>query len=569
MKNVSYRTNKKLVFLLTAASLLTTYPALAAPSNTSYSGTALEGVKPPTVQAPAQKGPSITVEEREPVVSADGQQKIPVKGFRISGESPLPESELLPLIQKEAGQEITLNGLNELAVRLTKHLRQQGYLVAFAYIPAQTIKDGNVEIAVVPGKYGQVKISGDGHIDQEQLKAMLFCTKPGMLITRAPLERALLLINDLSGVTVKATLSPGQEAGTADLILETGDTDKTSGAVYADNWGNRYTGRTRYGTQITFNNFSDHYGDALTIGGLTTSDGINNYNFGYSAPLGYDGAKAEVKYSHVGYTLGEEYADLGATGRAAVTSYAISYPFIRSRSFSLYGTVGYDVKHLKDNIADYGSYSPRSSKLWNLGLSGSFADIWLGGGNNAFSLTHYRGNLDINDASAQANDVSTARTSGDFNKTVLTYQRQQYVAQNLNFYLSFTGQLADKNLDSSEKLYLGGADGVRSYPQGEASGDQGYKLTGEFRWRLPGLSGGPNNLYLNTFCDYGNVMVNKHPYSTDDNRRSLMAAGLGLLWTRDRDFVIRMDYAWKLDNEQATADADKSGRFWLQGVKYF
>ena len=545
--------------------VLATCPAYAAgPPN---SGTALEGVKPPTVQAPVQKAPSITVEEREPVVSADGQQKILVKGFRISGESPLPEGELLNLIKNKAGKEITLSDLNKLAAHITKYLRQQGYIVAFAYIPAQDVKDGIVEIAVVPGKYGQVKINGNGHISAERLKAMLFCAKPGMVITRSPLERALLLMNDLSGVIVKATLSPGQEAGTADLILETSDTDKTSGAVYADNWGNRYTGRTRYGTQITVNNFSDHYGDALTIGGLTTSDGINNYNFGYSAPLGYDGAKAEVKYSHVGYTLGEEYADLGATGRAAVTSYSISYPFIRSRSFSLYGTLGYDVKHLKDDIAGYGSYASRSSGLWNLGLSGSFADTWLGGGNNAFSLTHYRGNLDINDTAARVSDASTAQTSGDFSKTVLTYQRQQYVTQNLNFNFSFTGQLADKNLDSSEKLYLGGADGVRSYPQGEASGDQGYKLTGELRWRLPGLSGGPNNLYLNTFYDYGNVMMNKHPYSSDDNRRSLMAAGLGLLWARDRDFAIRMDYAWKIGNEQATADSDKSGRFWLQGVK--
>lgn len=566
MKNLSYRHNKKLISLLTAAGLITTFPAWAAPPG---SGTALEGVKPPAVQIPAQKAPSITVEEREMSVSADGQQTIPVKGFRISGEAPLPEGELLNLIKNEAGKEISLSDLNQLAARITKHLRQQGYLVAFAYIPAQDIRDGIVEIAVVPGKYGQVKISGDGHIGAERLKAMLFCAKPGMIITRAPLERALLLINDLSGVTVKATLSPGQEAGTADLILETTDTAKTGGALYADNWGNRYTGRTRYGTQITINNLSDHYGDALTLGGLTTSDGINNYTFGYSAPLGHDGAKAEVKYSHVGYTLGEEFADLGATGRAAVTSYSVSYPFIRSRSFNLYGTVGYDVKHLKDDIAGYGSYSPRTSGLWNLGLSGSFADTWLGGGNNAFSLTHYRGNLDINDAAARATDASTAQTSGNFSKTVLTYQRQQYVAQNLNFNFSFTGQLADKNLDSSEKLYLGGADGVRSYPQGEASGDQGYKLTGELRWRLPGLSSGPNNLYLNTFYDYGNVMINKHPYSTDDNRRSLMAAGLGLLWTRDRDFAIRMDYAWKLGGGEATGDRDKSGRFWLQGVKYF
>lgn len=531
------------------------------------SGTAIEGAKPPAIERAVPKVPEITVEEREPAVSADGQQKIMVKGFRLSGELLLPENELLTLIQNEAGREIKLNELNKLADKLTKYLRQKGYLVAFAYVPAQDIKDGVVEITIVPGKYGQIKITGDGHIGREQLKAMFFTAKPGMVITRAPLERALLLIGDLSGVSVKATLTPGENTGTADLVLETADTAKINASVYADNWGNRYTGRTRYGTQLTVNNFSNN-GDAFNLGGLTTFNGINNYNFGYSAQLGHDGAKAEIRYSHVGYTLGDTFADLGATGRAAVTSYDITYPFIRSRVFNLYGSVGYDIKHLEDDNHAASSYSPRTSRLWNAGLSGNFADNWGGGGTNDFALSYYQSKLRFNDFTAAVNDAAYAQTSGNFHKTVLTYQRQQYVANNLTFNLNFTGQLAGKNLDSSEKLFLGGADGVRAYPQGEASGDQGYKLTGEFRWRLPGMSMNQNNVYLNTFYDYGSAMINKRPYSSEANRRSLMGAGLGLLWTRDKDYAIRMDYAWKIGNEQATDD-DKSGRFWLQAVKYF
>ncbi|CQR71230.1 Heme/hemopexin transporter protein HuxB precursor [Sporomusa ovata DSM 2662] len=303
--------------IITCAILtLTVCPAYAA--SLPDSGTALEGAKPPAIERPVQKIPEINVEEREPAVSAGGQQKIMVKEFRLSGELLLPANELLKLIQNEAGREINLNELNKLADKLTKYLRQKGYLVAFAYIPAQDIKDGVVEIDIVPGKYGQIKFAGDGHIDREQLKAMLFTARPGMVITRAPLERALLLISDISGVNVKATLTPGETTGTADLVLETADTDKINVSVYADNWGNRYTGRTRYGTQLTVNNFSNN-GDAFNLGGLTTFNGINNYNFGYSAQLGYDGVKAEIKYSHVGYTLGDTFADLGATGRAAVT----------------------------------------------------------------------------------------------------------------------------------------------------------------------------------------------------------------------------------------------------------
>lgn len=565
MKNRSSRHTKQIVANLTLLALAAAPVYAAVPPG---SGAALDSVKPPTVQQPSQPSPDITVENRAPAPQ-EGGEKIPVSAFSISGEPPVPAAELLKLIESEAGKDLTLGELSRLAGKLTQHLRQQGYLVAFAYIPSQTVKDGSVEIAVVPGKYGQVKVTGDSHMAPDRLQAMLFSVRPGTVITQEPLERSLLLISDLAGIRVKATLAPGETAGTADLILETADTAKTSSALYADNWGNRYTGQTRYGAQFTINNVSG-IGDTFNLGGLTTRQGINDYNFGYSAPLGYDGAKININYSHVAYTLGDTFADLGATGRATVTSYQVTYPFLRSRAFSVYGTLGYDQKQLQDDIVGYGSYSPRTSEIWNLGLSGNFTDAWLGGGNNAFSLTHYRGRLAINDATAQASDAATVQTSGHFAKTLLTWERQQYVAPNLNFNLDFTGQLANKNLDSSEKLYLGGANGVRAYPQGEASGDQGYKLTGELQWRLPGLSTAASSLYLNSFYDYGSVMVNKRPYSgAGDNRRSLMGAGLGLLWVRDRDFSIRMDYAWKIGEDQAAADSNKSGRLWLQGVKYF
>ncbi|MDR7868079.1 MAG: ShlB/FhaC/HecB family hemolysin secretion/activation protein, partial [Sporomusaceae bacterium] len=236
-----------------------------------------------------------------------------------------------------------------------------------------------------------------------------------------------------------------------------------------------------------------------------------------------------------------------------------------------YGTLAYEDKRLQDDQTASDSYVPKKSHALSAGLAGNFADSWLGGGFNSFSISHYRGRLSIEDAATATNDDATARTAGGFAKTVFVYQRQQYLAKDLNFHLNFTGQLADKNLDSSEKLFLGGADGVRAFPQGEAAGDDGYKLTGEIRWRLPGLSAGKDNVYLSGFYDYGSVTVNHKPWAGagEQNRRSLMGAGLGVLWAHSPDFVLRLDYAWKIGREQATADTDKNGRLWLQGVKYF
>jgi hemolysin activation/secretion protein len=545
------------------------FPAQAAAPST---GAVLEGAKQPAAAVPPPaKGSVITVEGQEPATQTGGQAKIPVKDFHISGQPPLPADELLGLIKGDAGRELTLAELSALAGKLTQYLRAKGYIVAFAYIPPQDIKDGSVEIAVIPGKYGQVKITGDGHFDHDRLKAMLFTAAGGAVITQGPLERALLLLSDLNGISIKATLAPGEAPGTADLLLEVADAARIRGAAYADNWGNRYTGRNRLGAQFTAGNLSGS-GDDFTFGGLITNESrLKNYNFGYSLLTGDEGARLGVRHSRVNYALGEGYAVLGATGQATVTGGDFSFPLVRSRVFSLYGSLAYDDKKLRDDQSAVALSSPKKSHLLSLGLSGNFADSWLGGGTNAFSLNHCRGRLTIEDETTAVIDDATVRTAGAFAKTIIVFQRQQHVTTNLNFHLNFTGQLADKNLDSSEKLFLGGADGVRAFPQGEAAGDDGYKLTAELRWRIPGLSTVKDSVYLAGFYDYGSVIVNHNPWAGagDVNRRNLMGAGVGVLWTRSPDFAIRLDCAWKIGREQAAADTDANSRIWLQGIKYF
>jgi len=138
------------------------------------------------------------------------------------------------------------------------------------------------------------------------------------------------------------------------------------------------------------------------------------------------------------------------------------------------------------------------------------------------------------------------------------------VNNRLNLHLSFAGQLASKNLDSSEKISLGGPSGVRAYPVNEASGDKGYVTTAEFRWNLP-----TPNVQLTAFIDGGHVTINKNPWTSDSNSRTLSGAGLGFMFSRPGDYVLRLDYAWKLSSSDAVSNTDRAGRFWLQGIKYF
>jgi hemolysin activation/secretion protein len=118
-------------------------------------------------------------------------------------------------------------------------------------------------------------------------------------------------------------------------------------------------------------------------------------------------------------------------------------------------------------------------------------------------------------------------------------------------------------------MELGGMNAVRAYPEGEAYADQGVMLTLEGRMDLPKYDNVPGRLQLVVFADTGSVTINKDPWAPGNNHRHLSAAGVGVNWALPGNFSARAYYAHKLGNDVATSAPDRSGRFWIQLVKYF
>jgi hemolysin activation/secretion protein len=119
-------------------------------------------------------------------------------------------------------------------------------------------------------------------------------------------------------------------------------------------------------------------------------------------------------------------------------------------------------------------------------------------------------------------------------------------------------------------MELGGMYAVRAYPEGEAFADEGYVLNIELRYLLPKFAPQmPGQVELIGFVDTGSVTINHRPWDASANRRTLSGAGVGFNWSETNNFILRAYYAFKLGNEMATSAPDKSGRFWIQGVKFF
>lgn len=521
----------------------------------------------PPVPVPQKAAPEIRIQQgAAPVRSAPSTAKILVKSLQVTGSRVYSEAELMALTGFVPNTELTVAELQAMANRITEHYRKNGYFVARAYLPAQDVKDNALTIAVSEGQYGKIVLNNQTNLSDALVLNILSGINSGDPITNDTLESRLLLLSDIQGVNVKSTMVPGDTPGSSDLVVDITPGKRVSGSVDVDNAGNYYTGEYRLGGTVNLNNLLGQ-GDVFSLRAVTSGSGLNYGRASYQMQFGK--ATAGVAYSRLAYELGKEFTPLQANGTAEVASVYGSYPLIRSRSTNLNAGLNYDHRTFQDRIDIIPSVTDKKANVVTGSLYGNHRDNIGGGGISAFSLGLSAGNLDIETPAALAADAASARTNGSYGKLALSASRLQRVTDTLSLFAGFNGQLASKNLDSSEKFVLGGMDGVRAYPQGEAFGDQGYLVTLEARLLLPKPERLPGQVHLIGFVDGGSVTINKRPWAAGNNHRNLGAYGVGLTWGDPGNFAIRTYYARKLGDSAATAAPDKSGRFWIQAVKYF
>lgn len=498
---------------------------------------------------------------------ASDNARIKVNALHLTGHRLYPEVQLLALTGFVPGKELTLGQLQTMAAQIADFYHQKGYFVAQAYLPAQEIKGGVVTIAIIEGRYGVITMRNQSHLSDRLANGAVDDLHSADAIHSSALERDLLLLSDTPGVEVRSTLVPGASVGAADLIVDVTPGQTVTGSIDADNGGNRYTGQYRLGGTLNFNNLAGQ-GDVATLRALSSFDGLDYARAAYQMQFGK--ATAGVAYSRLDYELGREFSELHGTGTADIFSVYGSYPLLRSRRSNLYVQMGVDYKTFDDRIELVSSHVDRNVAVVMTTLRGDHRDDFGGGGLTAGSLTWSTGNLDIETRDARSADGLTARSNGHYDKLGFSAMRLQRITDAFSLYGAVNGQVASKNLDISEKMYLGGIDGVRAYPQGEAFGDEGYLATVEARYLLPPFSGQwMGHLQLVSFVDTGTVTLNENRWDNSERTRTLSGAGVGVNWFDFNNYSVKTYYAQKLGGEKATSAPDSNGRFWVQMVKYF
>lgn len=506
-----------------------------------------------------------------------------IERVRFSGTTGLlSDAELQALVADAKGRRLSHSQLQALASRVTAALQSRGFLLARAYLPRQDLTQGELEIALMSGRLqsgaGRVQVLAADAALAPRLSAI---AEASLLQGEGPvmhdqLERGLLLINDVPGVSARASLERGDEPGTSRLVVraDTGRDWGLDGSV--DNFNNRYTGAWRASAAAAL--YRPLNREDLLQASLSATEGSRQAALSYGLALNPSGLRAQFGTTWMDYRVGQDLKPLALKGHATTVSGGLSYPLLRGRDRNLWVSADAEQRTLVDEALGTTLRDRRLNRL-SVNVSGNWWDATLGGAQNEFGLAATSGELTLREAVDQFADAMSARTQGSYQKLGWRVSRLQ-TAQALpgwGLYAGAYGQMAAQNLDSSEKFLLGGPAGVRAYPVGEASGDNGWVATVELRRELRLDNGLAAQLI--TFVDHGRVEQHETPWAgalgAQPNRYGLSGAGVGANLAGDR-WTVRLSWAHALGHNpgRSAAGRDADGRddrqrFWLQGSFHY
>lgn len=503
-----------------------------------------------------------------PPVDQTQAKKYFVKKFVFVGNTLVSSMELDALLADFANRSLSFLQLQAAAAAVSELYRDRGWLVR-AFLPSQDITEGSVTLQIIEARFGGVKIDNQSkRISNKQIETSIEKHIPiNSILSLNHLDRLLLLINDLPGVKIIGDLQAGTNAGETILHVTVTDTSVVTGHVGVDNFGDPSTGKVRSSASVSVNGALG-FNEQVSLYGIY-SDGSNYGRISLTVPVGLDGLRIGINSSFMNYrVINPAFIDLRASGNARTAGFETSYPIIRSRQTNLFVQGNYSQNDFYNTNIN-GTSSQYNTSSYQFGMSGNRIDGLGKGGVSTGSMIMSVGQVNLNGSPSQVYDSLGPQVEGGFTKVRYAFNRLQALNSSFSLYGAFMGQVANKNLDASEQIYMGGPFNVRAYAMGQGASSQANLTTLELRVNLS------TQFQLGGFYDYANIQTYKTSAfegAPENNFYALQGAGVNLSWNGPMSSQFKAIWARRTgtlpDSVQAYMNQNggtSPNRFWLTG----
>lgn len=330
------------ILLLLLAGLILDLPRDAAAQGPAGALIPPQGTRAPEMAPPVQPrvGPG-TPRGPAPAAAQDPAlaRTVTITSVAIEGATAFPAARIQSEIGPLTGT-IPLQRVEEARVAILGLYRNAGYV--FTVVDAVVERDGRLRLTIGEAEIVEVRLDGDIGPAGTQVLRFLENLRGVRPIDTATLERWLLLVEDIPGVSMRAVLRPaGTAPGALSLVAQVGR-QAITGYVAADNRAFRLTGTQQGIAAVQFNSFTSlaertelqlYYAN-----GRTSVYGQASTEFF----VGSQGARVRI-YAGTGETTpSAPLRDIGYQGTTTVAGMAVSYPVIRRRQQSLTVSAAFD-----------------------------------------------------------------------------------------------------------------------------------------------------------------------------------------------------------------------------------
>ncbi len=510
-------------------------------------GSIEELVTPPP--QPRSELPEIDVPpDSEQLPPADATERFfELKDVVINGNTVFDDDELSSIWEPYLGTEIALALLWEFRAQITVRYRNAGYILSQAVVPAQEIDDGVVELAIVEGFVDNVIIEGDIGGAFAQITEKTVRIKEAVPLHADVLERYMLLINDLAGISAQSVLRPSPlQSGASELVIFL-EEQKYAGSVGIDNYGSRFLGREQANVALVANNLYGAF-DSTELRGLVSVD-VEELQFvalTHYVPIATEGTMLSLSGSFAHTKPGSSLSSQDIEGTSFGFSAIATHPLIRTRTenFSLAG--GF---RSRDSENTTSGIDLSKDRIRALTFSGTYDFVDAYRGINLIGIEVAQG-LDILSARGKGdNDPPPSRANGrsDFTKIEAGVTREQYLARGWSVKGSLKGQYALSQLLSSEQFGFGGEEFGRGYDGFEISGDHGIAAKLQLQY-----GGASSWKYLDsyqayTFFDVGRTWLIDDDAADDDETAT--STGAGVLFNLEYNAAAKLEIGVPLNRD--------------------
>lgn len=484
-----------------------------------------------------------------------------INSVEVAASEILTKEEINPIIEKIVGKNVFIKDIQEVVDEINNLYASKGFVTARAYLPEQTVKEGNIYIDLVESRIGKITVEKNRWTKADFITDRL-PQKQYQLFDIVELEKDILDFNRYhEGVALSANLKAGEKTGTTDIEIQTKEKFPFHVSGIFDNMGRQSIGKLRGGAMIQADSLFGMR-DQMTLGSYFSKSSQTPF-FDYNIPVNkYDG-RVGFMYSSGFSKITEGSLDwLNIKSKTYTYSLYYSQPIIRKPGFELKGYAAANYKRARTSILndfmDIGLDEVTSGEVAVNMRKDTKYGIWYASQSAYYAMPIF--DKDSNYFKYSGNVIRLH----DFSHGVIGQLRSNYQIIPNN-----------KHIPYLDQFQSGGMATVRGYSEGIMLGKNGYYMSGELIFPiLPRQITSPRShekipfvgKYVKgaIFADHAGVF----PTASEDyygGSYFLASIGMGFRVQLPGDLSARLYWGYPLINNRNDMDR-KIGRFHFELV---